>query len=259
MRRRWSVLLSALFSALLLAVPLASSASATPAPPIPQPVNAGFDYLALGDSVAFGYRPMSVTPISQYFDASNFVGYPEDLAAERGLVLANASCAGETSASLNIDGALSNGCENRPGSDTGYRDLFPLHVAYSGTQLQYALSYLDAHPRTRLVTIDVGANDTFICQATTPDHCTGTDLLATLHNIGTNVSATFAALREQAKYRHDLVLLTYYSLNYSDPVQVAGTQALNQALTDAAAPYGVVVADGYTAFQQASAPAGGAP
>src|SRR6266568_6468363 len=140
--------------AVMLAVAVVPATAAADA----QPVHAGVDYLALGDSVAFGYRPPAVTPPADYLDASNFVGYPEDLAAGIPLMLSNASCPGETTASMITAGAQSNGCENSVGSPVGYRTLFPLHVDYSGTQLSYAVSYLRSHPRTRLVTLDIGAN-----------------------------------------------------------------------------------------------------
>jgi len=224
-----------------------------------QPVHAGVDYLALGDSVAFGYRPPAVTPPADYLDASNFVGYPEDLAAGIPLMLSNASCPGETTASMITAGAQSNGCENSVGSPVGYRTLFPLHVDYSGTQLSYAVSYLRSHPRTRLVTIDIGANDLFVCQATTADQCTGADFPAVLRQITDNLTTIFTTLRHAAHYQHDLVLMTYYALNYTDPVQVAGTTALNTALTAAGTQLGILVADGFAAFQHASQNAGGDP
>jgi hypothetical protein len=41
-------------------------------------------YLALGDSVAFGYVPPDAVPAPNYFDPSSFVGYPEDGAAHSG-------------------------------------------------------------------------------------------------------------------------------------------------------------------------------
>jgi lysophospholipase L1-like esterase len=174
-------------------------------------------------------------------------------------MLANASCPGETTASMITTGAQSNGCENSVGSPVGYRTVFPLHVEYSGTQLAYAIDYLRTHPRTRLVTIDIGANDVFVCQATTADRCTGTDFPAVLRQISENLTTIFAALRQTAHYHHDLVLLTYYALNYTDPVQVAGTTALNAALTAAATRLGVLVADGFAAFQHASQAVGGDP
>jgi lysophospholipase L1-like esterase len=250
---RWSGLLIGL--AVMLPVALAPATAAA----VVQPVQPGVEYLALGDSVAFGYRPPAVTPPEDYFDASNFVGYPEDVATAIPLVLTNASCPGETTASMITPGAQSNGCENSIGSPVGYRTLFPLHVEYSGTQLSYAVEYLRSHPRTRLVTIDIGANDVFLCQATTADHCTGTDFAATLQQITENLTTIFTTLRQTAHYRHDLVLMTYYSLSYTDPVQVAGTTALNSALTAAADRLDILIADGFTAFQQASQAAGGDP
>ncbi|MEP6695851.1 MAG: GDSL-type esterase/lipase family protein [Pseudonocardiales bacterium] len=236
-------------SGLVAAVPAAAA----------QPVHVGTGYLALGDSVAFGYRPPQVTPPAAYLDAANFVGYPEDLAGLDSLRLTNASCPGETTASMITPGAQSNGCENSVGSPFGYRSLFPLHVSYSGTQLAFAVDYLRSHPHTRLVTIDIGANDLFVCQEVTADQCTGADFQATLAQISQNLATIFAALRHQGHYHHDLVLLTYYSLSYTDPTQLAGTDALNAALTGPAKQFGGIVADGFTAFEHASAAAGGDP
>ncbi|MFL6129241.1 MAG: SGNH/GDSL hydrolase family protein [Mycobacteriales bacterium] len=250
--RRWPGLVLA-----LAVMMLPGALSPTVAAAGVQPVHPGFGYLALGDSVAFGYRPPAVTPQADYFDADNFVGYPEDLAAARSLRLANASCPGETTASMITAGAQSNGCENSLGSPVGYRTVFPLHVAYSGTQLAFAVDYLRSHPRTRLVTINIGANDLFLCQATTADRCTGADFPAALRQISENLTTILTALRETAHYHHDLALLTYYSLNYADPVQVAGTTALNAALVAVAARFDVVVADGFAAFLHASQSFGG--
>jgi lysophospholipase L1-like esterase len=251
---RW---FSGLVAALAMMLPVAL-APATAAADV-QPVRAGTEYLALGDSVAFGYRPPAVTPPADYLDAANFVGYPEDLATAIPLTLSNASCPGETTASMITVGAQSNGCENSIGSSVGYRTFYPLHVDYSGTQLSYAVDYLRSHPRTRLVTIDIGANDVFLCQATTADQCTGTDFAATLQQITANLTTIFTTLRQAAHYNHTLVLLTYYARNYTDPVQVAGTTALNEAVTAAGTGLDVLVADGFTAFQDASQAAGGDP
>ena len=128
-------------------------------------------YLALGDSVAFGYVPPQAVPAPNYSDPRSFVGYPEDVARALRIRVSNASCPGETTASFLVPGALSNGCENSPGSSAGYRTQFPLHVQYRGTQMQYALKYLAVHRHTRLVTINIGANDVFLCQESTADAC----------------------------------------------------------------------------------------
>ncbi len=240
----------ALTASALVAAPTASADS-------DQQYRPGFDYLALGDSVAFGYRPPQVTPVQEYFDAANFAGYPEVVARRTGMTLTNASCPGETTASLIDATAQSNGCENSVGSPGGYRSVFPLHVAYTGNQLDYAVSYLRSHPRTRLVSIDVGANDLFICQATTADHCTGSDFVSTVATVQRNLDTILSTLRDRAHYHHRLVVLDYYSPDYRDPVGSGAIQALNAALTRAAAANGAVVADGYGAIQRAVAVAGG--
>jgi lysophospholipase L1-like esterase len=251
-RRRPVAVLTAflVLLSLVLAGPTASADSARQHRP-------GFGYLALGDSVPFGFRPAQVTPPTDYLDASNFVGYPEVIADRTGLALANASCPGETTASLIDANAQSNGCENAVVSPFGYRDAFPLHVDYSGSQLDFAVSYLRSHPRTRLVSLMVGANDLFICQSTTPDRCTGSDFTDTVALVEKNVDTILSTLRERAHYHHRLVLLDYYSLDYGDPVGTRSVQLLNAALARAARANHAIVADGFGAFRAGSAAAGG--
>src|SRR4051794_23222702 len=123
----------------------------------------GRTYLALGDSVPFGYYGGAQ---ALYPGPDNFVGYPDLVADEFDLRLLNASCPGETTDSFIDPTAQSNGCENAVGSDTGYRDLYPLHLHYKGSQLHYAAETLDDGPRVRLVTLQLGANDGLICVAT---------------------------------------------------------------------------------------------
>src|SRR2546421_264842 len=104
-------------------------------------------YLALGDSVPFGFNPL-VNPK----DASNFVGYPEVVAESLELHDVNATCPGEaTGGFLSLTGT-DNVC--RP-----YRFVFdnPLHVEYHGAQMDFVLRYLRGHPHTRLVTLTLGA------------------------------------------------------------------------------------------------------
>jgi len=217
-------------------------------------------YLALGDSVAFGYVPPEAVPAPDYFDPSSFVGYQEDVAQALHIPVANASCPGETTASFYIPGAQSNGCENSPGSSVGYRTEFPLHVQYAGTQMLYALKYLATHRNTRLVTINIGANDAFLCQETTADKCASpAELQATLKKIQVNLAVIYALIRDVARYHGPLVALTYYSLSYSDPTQVASTEALNSAIASVTEKFGGRVADGFAAFEGPSLAAGGSP
>jgi lysophospholipase L1-like esterase len=249
------------FTAVLFVVALVASIGAGAASA--EPVNgsdANGTYLALGDSVAFGYVPPQAVPAPNYLVAHSFVGYPEYLAQQLDVRVSNASCPGETTASLLHAGAQSNGCENSPGSPVGYSTLYPLHVQYQGTQMDYALHYLAAHKHTRLITIDIGANDAFLCQETTADHCTSpAELGAVANEIAGNLATIFHDLRVEAGYQGRIVALSYYSLSYSDPAQIAGALFLNSVIAGAAAPFGVTVANGFAAFAGPSAAFGGSP
>ena len=229
------------------------------AAPVTRPAANG-TYLALGDSVAFGYVPPQAVPAPNYSDPRSFVGYPEDVARALRIRVSNASCPGETTASFLVPGALSNGCENSPGSSVGYRTQFPLHVQYRGTQMQYALKYLAVHRHTRLVTINIGANDVFLCQETTADACaSAAEVQAVLQEIQANLTTIYTKIRDVAHYHGLLVALTYYSISYSDPAQVAGTEALNSAIASVTEKFGGKVADGFAAFEGPSAAFGGSP
>src|SRR5207248_10075632 len=94
-----------------------------------------------------------------------FRAYPEQLGSELHLKVTNLACPGETSRSLINRAAPSLGCENV------YRRLFPLHIRYSGSQLGFAVSFLRKHRDVRLVSLMIGANDLFRCEAATADRC----------------------------------------------------------------------------------------
>ncbi|NNN12696.1 MAG: SGNH/GDSL hydrolase family protein [Acidimicrobiaceae bacterium] len=217
-------------------------------------------YLALGDSVAFGYTPPAVTTLAQYENPNNFVSYANYVASSLNLKLTNASCPGETTLSMIDPLAISNGCENSLGQPPGYRTYFPLHVQYSGSQLAYAVGYLKSHPHTRLVTIDIGANDAFVCQAITEDFCTSpSEFKAVLDSVSTNLATIYSAIRNQAHYHHALVALDYYSTSYTNQAQVALTEALNSAIIQPTLAAGGLVANGFSAFEVASQSYGGNP
>jgi len=215
------------------------------------PVVAGTDYLALGDSVSFGYREPTTSPPPDYSVASSFTGFPEDVASALGLHVANASCPGETSASLIDNTKPSNGCESSPGGGPGYRSAYPLHVRYSGSQLGFAVSYLRHHHRTRLVTLMIGANDGFLCEETTADHC-ASESPAVLRQISGNVATILRAIRHQAHYHGQIVIVYYYSLDYANATDDAQSQALNQAMAAGAAGYHAEIANGYAAMADAA-------
>ena len=69
-------------------------------------------YLALGDSLAFGFVPAeAAVPPPDHANANFFVGDPEDVGQALRLGVWNASCPGETTDSMLVAGAPSNGCE----------------------------------------------------------------------------------------------------------------------------------------------------
>jgi lysophospholipase L1-like esterase len=221
-------------------------------------ITKGSGYLALGDSVTFGFEEQQVVPAPNYADASSFIAYPEMLGKELHLTVANAACSGETSSSLIDATAQSNGCENRPGGGPGYRTNFPLHVSYSGSQLAYAVGYLKKHKKVRLVSLMIGANDFFVCQETTADHCsTLTEQSAVISTLEKNVATILTAIRKQAKYNGQIVIVNYYALNYADQAAAQQSALLNQSVDGAARPFHVEIADGFGELEAAAAHSGG--
>jgi lysophospholipase L1-like esterase len=235
----------------LLVPALSSSAATRPAAAKPAPVVAGSTYLALGDSVTFGYREPNTAPAPNYEKANTFVGYPEDIGRAFGLKVVNAACSGETSGSFINVKAQSNGCEHTYTGGPGYRSAYPLHVKYSGSQLAFAEKFLKTHKQTRLVSLMIGANDAFICEETTKDGCVK-ELGGVIKKIEKNVTTILTGIRDEAGYKGQIVILNYYSTDYANGLDNLGSKALNMAQDTAAAPFGVKIANGYGAFRVAS-------
>ena len=242
----------------MTATATATATTATSPPPHSTRVTPGSGYLALGDSVTFGYQEPTVVPAPNYRDAASFPGYPEMIGSELHLRVANAACPGETSTSLINASAQSNGCENTPtGTGASYRKAFPLHVRYSGSQLAYATSYLKAHPGVRLVSLMIGANDLFVCQETTSDACAASaEQQAVLRTISRNVRTILSRIRTKDHYAGQVAIVNYYSLDYASPIVNAESTELNTALDTAARPFHVKIANAYRTFAAASAHSG---
>ena len=247
---------------------LVSAGTASAQPGLTPSAEGAGPYLALGDSVAFGYLPSNALPAFpqlRYYYPSTFVSYANDVASALDLSLTNASCPGETTASFINTKAVSNGCENSPVNgklvSVGYRTLYPLHVTYTSSmesQLTYALDFLKANRNTKLVTIDIGANDAFACQALYGNEC---NLSAAIQGAVTNLASIYFAIRTEANYTGPIVLVNYYSLSYQSDsygrTQQKLTNELNSALDLPNKDFNVLTADGYGAFQVASAAYGG--
>ena len=243
--KRYLVILSVLltlFSSVAVAITVfAHPATALAASNRPQ------EYLALGNSVAFGY-----SPLANPTNANNFIGYPNTVATTLKEALTNPSCPGETSSHFISLAGSDNVCG-------AYRQNFPLHVAYGTSQLEFADSFLQSHPMTLVVSIDIGANDLFVLaegcggQAS----CIQLGLPGMLATLSANLDTIYGRIRNLDGYTHKLVALTYYSLNYSDPVGTKVISQVNQAVAARTLAWKGIVADGFGAFAAASTAFGG--
>ena len=196
-------------------------------------------YLALGDSVAFGFSPRVDLKTQQVS------GYPELLAAQRGLAVENLACPGEATGGFVSPTGADNHCREN-------RQAYPLHVAYDGTQLEAAVEYLAYAPETQLVTIDIGANDVFLL-----DHLCGRDLtciltnfVATMSDYDRNVDFIFTQLRKV--YTGPLVALSIYNPYPTDTTAQYALDKIDGELADKIASHGGILADGMSAFAAAS-------
>ncbi len=196
-------------------------------------------YLALGDSVAFGTNPLVTDPA----DPENFVGYPEVLAEQLDSGVVNAACPGETTMHFISITGLDDTCGV-------YRSVFPLHVSYSGSQLQYAVVFLQSHPHTTLVTLQVGADD-----LNAFGRVCGGSLSCIQNDVQTmsvpNLTTILATIR--SLYTGTLVVMTYYARN-SSPQEIQAVVQGNALITAIATPFQARIADAFGAFAALEGP-----
>jgi len=202
------------------------------------------EYLALGDSVAFGYIDQAGF---EYYNPINFVGYPDWTGLALTLDVANAACPGETTGSFLSSNEPDAGCRL-------YRQLTHLHVDYGSatTQMAYAVNFLQQHGNTALVTIQLGSNDLLLLEIAChyDPQCIANGLPQVLATATNNMSTILAGLRATG-YTGFIVIVNYYSTDYSNQAVTQLTSALNQAITAPAPFFGAVVADVFSAFQAA--------
>jgi lysophospholipase L1-like esterase len=198
-------------------------------------------YLALGDSLAFGYQP-DLDWTRGYADQ----WYAADLQARGSRGYTNYGCNGETSTTF-----IAGGCP--------YAGLF--RSPYAGPQLAAAVDFIRAHPgKVSPVSLDIGANDVMgdLDQSTCAvSGSWDTDLRTLDQNLtGTILPRLTAALTNRRGARTgDLVLMNYYDPWQNQcPATLAYLQELNQHLAADAAPFGVPIADVFAAFGGAATP-----
>jgi lysophospholipase L1-like esterase len=217
-----------------------------PGPPHPFPQ---FSYLALGDSLAFGYSQAKFNSLLPEENPADYnTGYVDDFAkalklGDPGLQVVNDGCPGETTESF-INGP----CE--------YQLAFPLHHPYvdgiHSSQLSDALAYLQANPgRVSPITIDIGANDalgviegTCKLEAT----CIGEHAPALFAHIATNLGMILGDLRGAAPHAKIIVLGLYNPFGST----IAGgnelTAELNTTMEHVASTIGARFADPLPVF-----------
>lgn len=180
------------------------------------PSGPGDIYLALGDSLAWGFA----------LDRRDTESYPvlirEALGAGREIALVNGAFPGETS------------------------------VSFLRSQLPRALRVIrEARGEGRLVspiTIDIGGNDLRNAERGGPE-----ERAAAVEAVGKNLAQILDELRAAAGPQADIAVMTYYNPYGGDPA-IEGSEAywvarLNAAIGAVAAPRGVAVADVYPAFE----------
>ena len=226
--RRLACLL-VVIAAALVAVPVAQ---AEPGPKFNPPKSV---YLALGDSLAFGYQ---LAKFNANFPTENpavyNTGYVDDFsqqltAIDPGIQTVNLGCPGETTDSLLGPAACP------------YHPPFALHSNYTGPQIDAALAVLDAHHgQVSPVTIDIGANDVLaLVRSCTTDTviniaCVVSGSSATFAHVQANLSKILGKLRDAAPYTEIIVLGLYNPLIVIAPGSDALTAQLNSVLQTAA-------------------------
>jgi lysophospholipase L1-like esterase len=198
-------------------------------------------YLALGDSLAFGFQP----------DLDWSHGYAQqwynnDLKNHGVSSFTNYGCNGETSYTF-----INGGCPY----------AYALHNYYLGSQLNAAVSYLKYYSgKVSPVTLDIGAND--LLPDINVSNCTvSSSWESDLANVDTRLTGTIlpklvAAMTNSSGARTgDLLMMNYYDpFQNACPNSLAYVQELNSHLAVDAAQFNVPVADVMTAFGGTATP-----
>jgi lysophospholipase L1-like esterase len=218
----------------------------------------GSTYLALGNSLAYGYHQAQFQEelkAKGYVEAANFHdGYVDDFGAALKLAspklqIVNDGCPGETTETMIKGSGV--GPAYCAGGPTG--SPFPkafLHHTYPGTQLEDALA-IAKEPGVNTITLDIGANDILqflghTCGFPATFTCTPEQIEAEIGHVTANVGFILSQLRAAAP-KAKIVFVSQYN-PYPTVLKPEGTgdatvEALNSGLKAVAASYGVKFAN----------------
>jgi lysophospholipase L1-like esterase len=204
-------------------------------------------YLALGDSLAFGYQQAKFESLPVKDPNAFDTGYVDDFAhalqmRDPRLEVVNDGCPGETT-----DSFINGPCQ--------YQLAFPLHHPYVGgptsSQLSDALAFLAAHRHfVNPITIDIGANDALgeVHECEEKPACIVEHAPALLVHISTNLSLILVDLRRVAPHAKIIVLGLYNPLGPQLPGSDQLTEKLNEAMDRVASAAGARFADPLPVF-----------
>jgi hypothetical protein len=202
-------------------------------------------FLSLGDSIPFGFNPLVTTPHLP----SGYIGYPEVMASS-GNKVTNASCPGETSGSFLSALERDNGCR-------AFKSNFSLHADYETTQVAYTVATMKK-TKFDFVTLNIGANDLFLLQKDCLGvvSCIQAGLPAVVAAYAQNLMTGYNQVKPEGN-KEKFIGVTTYALNYNDPLSVGALTQINNAMKSFTTQIGGTLADGFAAFQAATAAFGG--
>jgi lysophospholipase L1-like esterase len=208
----------------------------------------GSAYLALGDSLAYGYHQAQFAEELKNgsVDPASFNdGYVDDLGGflkfvHPGLQVVNDGCPGETTETLLKGSGIPGFCAGGP-TGTPFPYSFLHHPYGAGSQMADALAILAENPNVSPITLDIGGNDVlqFIkttCGFPTTYKCTEAQVTAEFAHIATNVGIILGQLHAAAPHAQMVLIGLYnaYPTVLPAPGGDASTAALNAALKSVA-------------------------
>jgi len=221
----------------LAGVAAAAGFAALVAAPAASAFRIGNTYLALGDSLAYGYHAKqfkeefpNIKP--ETFDngyVNDFYGLLQFL--HPGIALINDGCPGETTETMIHGSGVTGFCAGGP-HGIPFPYIWLHHPYQAANQLEDALKILHSNPNVSPITLDIGANDALqflasSCGFPKTDSCTEAQLGAEIEQIGRNTAYILGQLRAAAP-KATIILVGLYNPYPGFPKE--GSDRLSAAL-----------------------------